>query len=66
MNKHRKNTRGKPREGAKTRPIGPESFLLLSFSRFKSKIGKVWDQPSMSGGINQVSLKGPTNRYVSS
>ncbi len=26
------------REGAKNRPVGPEPFLPLSFSRFKSKI----------------------------
>ncbi len=26
------------RKGARTRPVGPEPFLLLSFSRFKSKI----------------------------
>ncbi len=59
------------REGAKTRSIGPESFLPLSLSRFKSKIIKwiekrkqtEWEVCEKYGTIQRC-LEGPTDRLV--
>ncbi len=59
------------REGAGTTPIGPESFLQLSLSRFKSKI-KNWigKRKQTEWRVckrylkSQLFLEGPTDRYV--
>ncbi len=59
------------REGARTRPIGPEHFLPLSLSRFQSKIRNWIEKRKQTkwevcenNGTNQLCLEGPTDRYV--
>ncbi len=59
------------REGTRTRPIGPEPFLPLSLSRFKSKIGdwvgkrkQIEWKVCEKYGTSQLCLEGPTDRYV--
>ncbi len=59
------------REGARTRPIGSEPFLLLSLNRFKSKIRNWIEKKKQTElevcekyGSSQLCLEGPTDRYV--
>ncbi len=59
------------REGARTRPIGPELFLPLSLSGFKSKIRNWIEKRKQTEwkvcgnyGTSQLCLEGPTDRYV--
>ncbi len=59
------------REGARIRPIGPEPFLPLSLSRFKSKIRNWIEKRKQTKwevckkyGTSQLCLEGPTDRYV--
>ncbi len=59
------------REGPRTRPIGPEPFLPLSLSRFKSKIRNRIEERKQTEwrvcegyGISQLCPEGPTDMYV--
>ncbi len=59
------------REGARTGSIGPEPFLPLSLSRFKSKIrnwiekrGPIEWKACEKYWTSQLCLEGPTERYV--
>ncbi len=59
------------REGARTRPIGPEPLLPLSLSRFKWKIRNWIEKRKQTEwkvcekyGTSQLCLEGPTDRYV--
>ncbi len=59
------------REEARTRPIGPEPFIPLSLSRFKSKIRDWIEKRKQTEWkvcekywTSQLCLEGPTDRYV--
>ncbi len=60
------------REGTRTRPIGPEPFLPLSLSRFKSKIRNWIEKRKQTEwevcekyGTSKLFLERPNDRYVS-